>query len=177
MDGLDKYLDDETQFSTTALDEAKIESFKSSYESLCTDKQPTRFCLEICPDELCLYRYNLSEALKDERLDKRFIELTRTSLSSDQDPFDLWKKLASVCKEAAEEIVLLGGDEETIRKISLCFALQKFRTAKPAYSRSYQDLVLRCLLNLYKSPYIFEESPYSSIETADVEAPMDDDTD
>ena len=143
MDALEKSIDSGIHFSSRVLDHAKIARFKDSYKSLCKDKQPTPFCVDICPGKLCLYRFNLSEALEDTYYHKSFVELIN------QGGDDMWGKLDSLCKEVSGEVVLPGGNEETIKKIALCFALQKGYSIK-SFSRNNIKRIIESLINLNK---------------------------
>jgi len=142
-DSLRKFMKSVDNFSSEILDETKIASFKEFYRSLCKDKQPTPFCSDICPDKLCLYRFSLSEALSDDYFHRHFVE----TINKGGD--DMWDKLNTLCKEAAEGVVLPEGNEETVKKISLCFALQKSFSIK-SFNRKNISTVLEKLINMNK---------------------------
>lgn len=143
MDSLEKFLASEADFSYEDLDQPKIESFRDIYKNLCEDKQPTPFCDDICPDKICLYRFNLSEALKDDYYHKHFVE------TINQGSDEMWEKLDTLCKEVSENIIIPGGKENTIRKIALCFAMQKSYSIK-SFNRKHIWTVMENLMNLNK---------------------------
>jgi hypothetical protein len=118
MDALGEFVNRRSDFALASLDKFKIERFRAAYRDLCTGKQPTEFCRDVCEDTLCLYRLNLSEALEDNQYHERFIGLINEGGD------DLWKNLYASCKQVAEA-VLPDGSADSIRKIALCFALQK----------------------------------------------------
>lgn len=138
MDTLEKFVGNELQFSSKVLDQSRISKFQNLYKNLCKDKQPTPFCSSICSDGFCIYRFNLSEALEDDDFHKGFVE------TINQGGEDMWEKLDSLCKEAAKEIVLPGGNQETIQKIALCFALQKSYSIK-SFTRNHIRRVMENL--------------------------------
>lgn len=75
-------------------------AFREHYRSLCQGAQPSKYCPDICPDHLCLYRYLLQDALEDKYYQDQFVEIINNSET------DMWKKLAVLCQEAAHELVL-----------------------------------------------------------------------
>ena len=66
MDILENYVRfGKYDLSTSFLDQSKLDQFRSIYRRLCADRQPTVFCPSICRDGLCIYRFNLLDALED----------------------------------------------------------------------------------------------------------------
>jgi hypothetical protein len=124
MEALEEFMVSGVHFSSEVLDHSKVTRFQDSYRSLCEDKQPTSFCSEICPEKFCLYRFNLSEALKDDDYDTNFEGIIM------EDADNMYEDLGILCREVAEQFVLPGGGEETVGKIALCFALQKIQRFK-----------------------------------------------
>lgn len=142
-DVLSKSTEPEIKFSFEILDQGKVKSFQELYKKLCKNKQPTLFCSEICPEELCLYRFNLLDVLQDDYYHKHFVDLINTGAD------DMWQKLDALCKEVAEDNILPEGNEETVKKISLCFALQKSFSIK-SFNRKNISTVMANLINMNK---------------------------
>ena len=141
MEALGKFLASETEFSSDIpinrlFDQSKIVRFRDTYTNLCKDKQPTRFCGDICGESLCLYRFNLREALNEESYGKRFFDIVQAA----QD--DMWEQLYNLCRVVVERAVLPEGSEKTARKIALCFALQKSNSFKGFSRRHITDLMV-----------------------------------
>ena len=141
MEALGKFLVSETEFSSDIpinrlFDQSKIVRFRDTYTNLCKDKQPTRFCGDICGESLCLYRFNLREALNEESYGKRFFDIVQAA----QD--DMWEQLYNLCRVVVERAVLPKGSEKTARKIALCFALQKSNSFKGFSRRHITDLMV-----------------------------------
>jgi hypothetical protein len=124
-----------------ALDPDKVDKFRNLYERLCQGKQPTPFCSKICPDNRCLYRFNMPEALNDDYFHRSFVETVNKGGD------ELWENLDTLCKEAAREVIFPNGDEETTRKIALCFALQKSYSIK-SFSRVHIKNLMEELIAL-----------------------------
>jgi hypothetical protein len=135
--------------SSKLLDKKKTLGFQRFYKSLCEYKQPTRFCADICDDRLCLYRANLSGILKNDSYNEKFNGYLQKFA---QDGKALSEKLDVLCIEAAEE-AMPGGSEEAIRKIALCFALQKSNQLLPTISRV--EKVIRGLIQLNEGEELF----------------------
>jgi Helicase HerA, central domain len=144
MDALDKFTTSETEFladtpANRMFDQQKIAKFNDAYTNLCKDKQPTRICSKICEDSLCLYRFNLKEPLYDQLINKRFFDIIQTA--SD----DMWEQLYDLCRAITEKTVLLGGSEDTARKIALCFALQKSNSFRGFSRRHVSEVMLNLI--------------------------------
>jgi hypothetical protein len=149
MDALNKFTASETEFSADTpinrlLDQFKIARFKDTYTNLCKDKQPTRFCGDICGESLCLYRFNLREALNDQHYNKRFLDIIQAA----QD--NMWGQLYDLCRVVAERAILPGGSEKTEQKIALCFALQKSNSIR-GFSRRHITEVMVNLIDWSKA--------------------------
>jgi hypothetical protein len=143
VDALDNYLRSGAEFLPENLNQPKMVKFHNLYRKLCEGKQPTSFCSSICPDNLCVYRFNMSEALKDGYYNKTFVE------KINQGGENMWKNLASLCREAAEEIVLPGANNQSIKKIALCFALQKSHSIRN-FTRGHIETIIKNLQNQIK---------------------------
>jgi hypothetical protein len=149
MEALDKFIASETEFSAEApidrlLDQSKIARFKDTYTNMCKDRQPTRFCSDVCGESLCLYRFNLKEALYDQHYNRRFLDIIQAAED------DMWEKLYGLCRVAVERAVLSGGSEKTARKIALCFALQKSNSFR-GFSRRHVTEVMVNLIDWSKA--------------------------
>ncbi|MDF9797101.1 hypothetical protein OKW21_002364 [Catalinimonas alkaloidigena] len=137
------------QLPSSALYPDKVDKFKRLYERLCQGQQPTPFCSKICPDNRCLYRFNMQEALNDEYFHRNFVETVN------QGGEQLWKNLDNLCKEAAREAIFPNGGEQTNKKIALCFALQKSYSIK-SFSRVHIRTILEKLIETEKDTVIHE---------------------
>lgn len=140
MDTLEKYLGDESNFSSNILDQSKLFVFNNLYKNLCRDRQPTPFCSNICNDKLCIYRFNMSEALEDDYYHKSFLEVINNGGQ------DMWVKLNALCREVAEEIVLPGGSREQTKRAALCFALQKSFMIR-SFNRRHIERIMNNLMD------------------------------
>jgi len=140
ISALPEHLNDSTQFSHVLFDQTKIEAFRSHYRTICKGKQPTAFCRKICPDDLCLYRYCLGEALSDSYYHKGFVSTVKEG--GDQ----RWDNVASLCREAITDDVIPTGDEETLRKLTLCYALQKAYSIR-IWSRRNIKILIESLID------------------------------
>ena len=141
VDAFDKYLKSGEEFSNELpdiLDQSKMSKFRSLYKSLSGGKQPTSFCKAICPDDLCVYRFNMPEALDDDYYHRTFVE----TMSKGGE--EMRESLGSLCKEAADDI-LPGGNSESMRKIALCFALQKSYSIR-SFTRGHIETIMTNLL-------------------------------
>ncbi len=118
MQGLEKFTSQKDEFTIDSIDKSTIERFRSIYRDNSKGLQPTDLCLDVCDDSLCLYRHHLSETLENSEYDEKFVK----SFNEDED--NMWRNVYATCKEVAEA-VLPGGSEDTIKKMALCFALQK----------------------------------------------------
>lgn len=134
------------------IDSDKVGRFRDLYEHLCEGKQPTAFCQRICPDNRCRYRFNMSEALKDDYYHRSFVEIVNKSGE------DMWDQLNALCKEAAEEAVLPQSNKETNRKIALCFALQKSYSLK-SFRREHIKTIMDHLIGLEETSTTENEKP------------------
>jgi hypothetical protein len=144
-------------FSSEVLDHSKVTRFQDSYRNLCVGKQPTSFCGDICPDKLCLYRFSLSEALRDNYFHNHFIKTINEGGDG------MYEKLNAICMDIANEVILPGGNEEIIREIALCFALQKSYSIK-SFRRKHIWTVMENLINLNRN-----ESTLGDIDNDDYE--------
>jgi len=139
IDALEKYTASKQDFSSDSLDDYKVSMYRETYLKMCKDKQPTRYCSEICEDKLCLYRFDLGEALADKYYHDRFIDIVEEGAD------DIWEKLYELCRQASEGAVLPGGSESATRKIALCFALQKSNHIR-SFSGKHIDAVMLNLI-------------------------------
>lgn len=139
INALQGYLHDTEHFSGDILDQNKIIAFMNYYHDICKGKQPTTFCHQICSDDLCLYRFYLFEMLADTNYTKSFISTVNEGGDN------MWEKLASLCREAVTEIAMPTGTEETLRKLTLCYALQKAYSL-PSLSRRHIKILMENLL-------------------------------
>jgi hypothetical protein len=139
---LQAYLKSPQDFSSDLLDDSKIKAFRSHYSSICSGKQPTTFCRQICTDGLCLYRFFFSEALADSQYHKSFI----STVNEGGD--ERWEKLGMLCRDVVKELVLPSGSEETVRKMALCYALQKSYSL-PSLSRRHIKILIENLISAY----------------------------
>jgi hypothetical protein len=135
INALPEQLNDSTQFVLVKFDQAKIVAFQNFYHTICKDKQPTAFCSQICPDDVCLYRFCLGEALSDSFYNKGFISTVNEG--GDQ----MWDNLASLCKEAITDIIMPTAEEVTLRKLTLCYALQKAYSIRSLSRRHIKILI------------------------------------
>jgi len=115
--------------------------FREHYRSLCQGAQPSRYCPDICSDRTCLYRHLLQGVLEERYYHDQFVDIINRS-----EP-DMWKKLALLCREAAEELLLPSASPETLRRLALCFALQKSERIR-TFSRRHIDGIMACLVAL-----------------------------
>lgn len=143
IDGLNRFVSGKG-FSIESLDRSMVQEFKSTYMELCRGRQPTRFCPEICDNDLCLYRFNFRDTLYNLDYDKRFVKIYEAG------GVDRWPRLLNLFREAVQGTVLPGGSEETTEKISLCFALQKFDSIR-SFTRQHMDIVMEKLIDLNRS--------------------------
>ncbi len=135
VDALDKYVSD----GEFTLNNKKLKSFTESYRRFVSDKQPTTFCRSICGDGTCCYRYNLVKALDDEDYHNTFLEIINEGGE------EMWDDLKLHCLTVAAS---MGPDlsDETAKRISLCYALQRCRLLK-SFEKRQIDLVMNRLLD------------------------------
>ena len=141
MAALDEFVASPTDFSLHTINQSKIAGFKNIYTDLCRVKQPTRFCADICGEELCLYRFNLKDTLSDAYFHQRFVKTIEEGAD------DMWRKLYDLSMEAVETVTLPGGSKTTTERIALCFALQKCSSIK-SFSRRHINAVMTSLISL-----------------------------
>jgi hypothetical protein len=143
MDALDRFVSG-NGFSIESLDPSRVQKFRSTYIELCRGKQPTRFCPEICGNDLCLYRFNFRDTLLNVDYDKRFVKIY------EEGGVDRWPGLLNLFREAVQGTILPGGSEEATGKIALCFALQKFDSIK-SYTRQHMGIVMAKFIDVNRS--------------------------
>ena len=122
---------------------------------MCKNKQPTEFCIDICTEKDCLYRYNIIDSLNDRYYHQQFVEI----INKNGD--DLWEKLNILCKEVVQQTILPEGLEESITKIALCYALQKSLSIK-SFNRRHVEMIMKNLIALNKSQ--FNQNGEQSVE-------------
>lgn len=154
MGALEKFMEPELDFSWELLDQSKIEMFTESYRKLCENKHQTSFCEYICPDQVCLFGFDLSDILDDNEFHETFINIIKSRGD------DMFKNLYSLCKEAAKE-VLPGGNREAIDRIALCFALQKSLSVK-SFNRTTIMMIIGNLIDLISLESSFTDEQMSS---------------
>jgi len=123
-------------------DNSDFELFRECYRKLCEGKQPTLLCSEICPDNLCLYRFSLEDSLNDDYYHNQFVEIINEGSE------DMWSQLWTLCKEVAENILPDGG-AFTHGKISLCYAMQKSYEMSN-FSKRHIDNIVHMLINQFE---------------------------
>jgi Helicase HerA, central domain len=132
------YLADGQGISPDIAGDPKVIAFRDHYRAICTGKQPTAFCRQICNDNRCLYRFHLSSAVSDSYYHKQFV----STLNEGGDA--MWENLASVSREAVKENAFSSGNEAALRKMALCYALQTAYTL-PNLSRKHIGILVENL--------------------------------
>ena len=103
---------------TVVLNEENLDVFQETYSKLVTGIQPTNVCAKICKDNTCQYRYLLLEKLEDEDHHDTFIEIINGGGP------EMWTQLSNLCQTVAHQLNP-SLSNETLDKISRCYALQK----------------------------------------------------
>ena len=158
VDSLEKYYS--SNGSLSILDDSRLLSFRSLYSNMCMNKQPTKYCGEICTDTSCLYRFNLDEALADESYHKRFMETIH------ENGENMWRELNDLCTEAAEGVILPYGSDSATKKIALCFALHKSQSIESFTGRHVQT-IMRNLMDTSNSEQNDDNEEEEAADTDD----------
>jgi hypothetical protein len=137
---LKNYEETKGQVSIFSVDQQKFKKFRNLYFRMSRGKQPTPFCQKICPNNQCLYRFNMPEALSDDYFNRKFLEIVNEGGE------EMWYALDQLCKEAAREAILPGANLETTARIGLCFALQKAYGTK-SFRRDHIKTIMEHLTN------------------------------
>ncbi|WP_440952662.1 ATP-binding protein [Methanococcoides sp. FTZ1] len=135
---LKKYLEEPQQFSYGSLDKDKMKEFNEYYRKLCTGKQPTDLCSQICTDNACLYRYYLSSILKDEEYKRKSIQLF------DENDHVQWVEFY---QKIIRELIFPDISDDLIQKLGLCCILQT------GYSKEISPLKVKMLVENIISDY------------------------
>lgn len=116
------------QSNEVSLDELskQIFDFRRNYQELVQLKivpYPLLGCQKICPQHICLYRYNARRFLSDSRFDQRF--RNRLAQGNDDEP-QKWADLFKVCQSISKRVI---GDRTENRQFleaaTYCVAIQK----------------------------------------------------
>jgi hypothetical protein len=114
LDSLKRYIEE----SIFSLDLEKSRKFSESFKQTVQRKQPTQFCIKICEDSTCQYRYLLEESLNDDYYHSKYVDII------DKGDQNTWINLVNLSKDVANELNP-ALNPETSRKVSNCFLLQK----------------------------------------------------
>jgi len=118
---LERYDKSSMQSSLSDGERNSLISFQNMYKNLCKSHYyPFSGCERICPDNLCLYRYNVAPLLSDARLDRKF-----SNVLSKNSGDEMWAKLGKVCQVAVRRVIADSAAAEEKRKVGVCFAVQK----------------------------------------------------
>ena len=99
----------------------RIQLFQTDYHQQCQlTYWPFAGCQESCPNQQCIYRYNIEPLLKDRRLDNNM-----TAALGKYSGKEIWQQVAQICQVACRHIGIKKISQEEKRKISLCFVIQK----------------------------------------------------
>jgi hypothetical protein len=136
VDALSKY----TSIGQLTIDNEKLYSFRDFYNKSVQERQPNVFCRSICEDGTCKYRYSLEKALDDELYHNTFVEIINEGGT------DMWINLNNHCHNVASS---LGPSlkEEALRRIALCYALQKCYLLE-SFEKRHIDQVMNSLLEV-----------------------------
>jgi hypothetical protein len=139
---LDLYVDSLSKYNKErhfAPDAGKLDSFSKTFRSLVHGKQPESFCGNICEDGTCRYRYSLDKSLDDEFYHNTFVETINDGGA------DMWERLYQHCFNVASTLGP-GLNDEALKKIALCYALQKCYMLE-SFEKRHVDQVMS---NLYE---------------------------
>jgi hypothetical protein len=137
----DVYVDSLRQYLKTGsitLDETLVSSFNEIFKQNVSGIQPTIYCSRICPDDICIYRYLLSDQLSDNETHDSYVEIINKG-----EP-EMWNKLNALCNGVAFDLNPLLSDD-AMYKISRCFAMQKTYQI-PNFSQSHIDQIMNNVL-------------------------------
>jgi DNA helicase HerA-like ATPase len=97
-----------------------IQAFQAKYKELCQlPYYPFQGCSRACPNQICLYRYNVRLLLGDMRLDNNFLKALSANVN------EMWKQMKDVCQVVERRVGMSNLSTEEKRKIGLCFVIQK----------------------------------------------------
>ena len=147
---LDLYVDSLTRNINEAMvviDSNRLQSLREAFIINVDDRQPTGICKKICVDGTCRYRYSLIEAISDTGNNNNFVDIINRGTSN------MMETLFQHCLDIASN---LGPTltEKTIRKMALCYALQKsygFNSFKKQHIENIMNSLLELDDNIFNN--------------------------
>jgi hypothetical protein len=119
LHALEKYQYQENKLSIDDWDQTALNNFQTTFQKLCSEKQPYLLCQDICRDRQCLYRYFTADILGNDSFTAKFTGIIN------QGGDDLWQSLYELLQQALQEIALPAENQPIAKTLLLCLALQK----------------------------------------------------